>query len=75
MKHLAEIEKKRLLVVNNKFTVCKIYISEYSTIWKLTLFPINHALPIALDWSYPKRKYKTLENAINNFCNDTEKYR
>lgn len=75
MKHLAEINRERMLLVNNKPRICKIYISEYATTWKMTLFPIGFALPLALDWSYPKRTYKNLDNAINSFCDDTEQYR
>lgn len=71
MVHLTEIEKRRLLLLNNKLQVCKIYIREYKTLWKITIKPINHEYPICIDWTYKKSKYKKLDSAIEQCITDT----
>lgn len=41
------------------------YVSEYKTIWLITMQRKYHELPSVMDWRYSKKEFKTMENAIN----------
>lgn len=57
--------------INGKLYV--IYVEEYATIWSISARHFGWALCSLQDWRYPKKQFKTVYDAVEQFKKDANK--